>query len=258
MSDFLTRLAERTLGHGHAVEPLLPSLWETAPVIEEGLPDASIGHASTTVATEISSAPGHAGLSSVQPAAVEVSPQAVTADAPTPPPLRPAARVEREEARPDVASPPLVRPTPPNLAPPSIVPATFETAVVREQIEHLERVEVHTTRAGVAVPDAATSREAGPREERASVVASAPAGLPAPLLPRVTERSEELRPLAAAVNAPASAPRVEITIGRIDVRATPKSGPVQKPQRPAAASHERLSLQDYLAAGTEKRGGGRP
>jgi len=251
MSDFLTRLAERALGHGHVVEPLLPSLWESAPLVEDGLPDAPVGEGSTRDLTATSNITGRVAPASEQPAPGEVSPPAATADTPLSPPLRPAARVERETARPDLSQPPLVHSTPP-----SLVPAGIETTVTREQVEHLERVEVHTTGPGAVIPDTTAPRETARAATRAT--AMSPTAAPAPLLPHIVEPPEELHPLTAAVSTAAPATRVEITIGRVDVRAVSKSWPVQKPQRPAAAPHDRLSLQDYLAAGTEKRGGGRP
>lgn len=252
MSDFLTRLAERTLGRARTVEPLLPSLWDATALTDDLATDE----------------PGlTAPLASVEPSQPASPAPPLPMDAPAP--LAPKAGTP--VVAPETLAPPTVRPTPrgeraieresterpaARLDAPDLVPARPETTVIRERVEHTERVEV---RAGTVSPR--PSHDLVAATVHPARAESVPPLLPPvpPLVPRTAEHGEVLRPVATAHPAPAPAqPRVEITIGRIDVRATSKPAPQREPRRRATAARPRLSLQDYLAAGTAEQNGGRP
>ena len=122
-------------------------------------------------------------------------------------------------------------------------------------------------RSSPAAPDAGTPH-ASPRDAaRVAPIDSAaavdsPEAAPAdprpftalePLVPR-SSNTPPREPAPTAIVAPAveRAPMVTITIGRIEVRATPASAPT--PARPARREEPGLSLRDYLRRG---RGGAR-
>jgi hypothetical protein len=77
-----------------------------------------------------------------------------------------------------------------------------------------------------------------------------------PLVPGVKslERTLSIRALPAKPASPiVSGPTVEITIGRIDVRAIPAPRVEATPPRETAPSPTTVSLEDYLARGARRR-----
>ena len=87
---------------------------------------------------------------------------------------------------------------------------------------------------------------------RTLVVRTTPTPLPAsPLLqPRVTV--VERQPPPVRPEAPAAEPVIQVTIGRIEVRATP---PPAQPSRPRPAALPALSLEEYLRRRSRKGDG---
>jgi hypothetical protein len=71
-----------------------------------------------------------------------------------------------------------------------------------------------------------------------------------PLQPRITVM--ERAPLPVRAEAPAAEPVIQISIGRIEVRATP---PPAQPARPRPAAPSAPSLEEYLRRRT-RRGDG--
>ncbi|MCK9485539.1 MAG: hypothetical protein M0R73_02390 [Dehalococcoidia bacterium] len=254
MSDFLTRLAERALGRAHAVEPLLPSLWDTPTATDDlVLDDLILDGPAPAVAPTATSLDGVEAARSVPtPVALpETSTPAARrahiapAEAIIPPSGVPTRSVRSSPDRESAAPPPARLETPPP------APTGRDTPAIRERIEHTERIEVRTS---AATP--ATTPRLVPTESPSPSPQSVPPLLP--LAPRMVERSEVLRPIASRPEAPAPPSTVEISIGRIDVRATSKPATRPEPRRRASAPRSRQSLQDYLAAGTGQQDGGRP
>lgn len=135
---------------------------------------------------------------------------------------------------------------------------TFEPAIQRTLIKRIvsPAEPVATSVSGgetEAVPSRHTSDwERGtapeptvPRSERPPVE-TAPAMTQSPIVaePHVTHYVEPAtRPRAELAAAPEAAPTIRVTIGRVDVRATPPPAPTPKVQRPKAPV---MSLDEYL------------
>lgn len=227
MNDFLTRLAQRSMGAAPLISPRLPSLF--APPEEPNIgitdPAAVIGTAQgTTIAP--APAPSHATAPAAPP---HIEPRASVY--PLQDTVTPEAAIKQNAARRSERTEPHVEPAPTPLVPnvQANTPAVPQPA--------------HT--ASPFAPLAEPRAESGNQDGRAA---------PGPWLPLLPQRKTEpaaVLPAMAddrpAAQAAPAAPTVHITIGRVEVRAniaTPPAAP-----RPRTASQPALSLSDYLKRG---------
>lgn len=229
MSDFLTRLAQRSIGAAPLIAPRLPSLFAPAEEPNGNVADtaaaAAAGSAALVPATPQSQAAGRTAPALGESPADIHSPQRSAAAE--------AANASAPAARGD-GTPHHVEST---RVPP--VSAAQENAQVAPPL-----------------PAPVVSRLAVPPETPATRgERDTPAAAPepwAPLLPQYEAKAESTAPFSA-VTVPLAdagartAPTVHITIGRVEVRANiPASPPAP---RPRAASQPTLSLGDYLKRG---------
>lgn len=272
MSNYLEHLVSRNLGHTDQVRPRLPSLFESSPDIS-GLR----GELAVEVDSEIfpvSEPPDwnapRVPLAQVQPSTGTEVLKSRSGQLPLSPPSspdrEPAAPVLPTAARtifPESLSQ-LVRPlpmTPLNAAPaiqPQVIEHWVESTISSQPAASpaIRSIEVASEQGGQKRPPTVT--EIAPTIAASAPVAPAQAALPirpaalkastvSPLFPLI--RSSERQ----AINEPKlvpSAPTIHVTIGRIEVRATPLPVSVQPKSRPATPM---LSLDDYL----RQRGGGK-
>lgn len=223
MSDFLTRLAQRSMGAAPLIAPRLPSLF--APVEESPNSNAADTTAVTDAAQSATLAPPSLQSRTIgraDSATDELrAPQRSTA---TEAVL--AARIASTSPRVEATLIPLVKatqahaqPTPPLLTPDAPQPA-----------------------APLKPPTAARTQDKT-------------AAAPEPFLPLLPQRTaESAGPFAASAAPPVGvdigtppAPTVHITIGRVEVRANIAAPPAAP--RPRTASQPALSLGDYLKRG---------
>lgn len=229
MNDFLTRLAQRSMGAAPLIAPRLPSLF--APAEESQTSNVADTTTVTDAARNSTLAPpplptrtkGRADSASCEPRANIYTPQRAAAPEAANTPA-PAARID--------GTPPRVEST--------LIPLV-ETANVQATSPLLTPVPPH--------PAASLEPPITPCKQ------DAPAAAPGPWLPLLPQRTAEpAAPFAgladtsvgAATGTP-PAPTVHITIGRVEVRAniaTPPAAP-----RPRVASKPALSLSDYLKRG---------
>jgi len=264
MSDFLTRLAERTLGVGSFVAPSLPSAFATpaaSPLIEEGSDDvapAAPAAAPGPTATG-DTAPQRAGERTpasdprppsgrprpVESGAVDVGPEAQ--------PSAHAASVRGPARRPETA-PRLVSQThtaEEGAAGRVEAPVSSTSPTIADQTAARDR-DVSDSMAGR--PDG-IARAIPERRVPQSGRDRSPRGTLQPLVPRSRLAPEDevaALDLAHAVVPPEPAPTVRITIGRVEVRGVPPPQPGTAQRRQREAEPPRLSLSEYL-----KRGGAR-
>jgi len=243
MSDFLTRLAQRSLGEPPAIRPRLPGLFAPLdePLYEPFGEPQSAKAANLTTVTD-------AAQSMVTPS----------------PPLRsrttPRAGPIPTEPNHAFASP--QRQQGPSEA---LAAASFSGIDSTEQrapaslIAKGETAQTHPAAqpplVTKTVPSSAASLQSSLKPLEPNPTAAAPEQRP-PLLPRRTATTTSSCPslagkVALAGDSPAAEPTVHITIGRLEVRANMSTAPPAP--RPHAENKPTLSLGDYL-----KRGGGRP
>ena len=232
MSDFLTRLAQRSMGAAPLIAPRLPSLF--APTEESPIGSAADATAVTDAVQSKTFAPpslqstptGRIDSATTASAADELhasdyQPQRATAtEAIT------AARTTTATASIESTLIPLVKATQANFQ--TTAPLTADTPQVASPLE---------SATAARTPDK---------------TAAAPEHL-LPLLPQ--RRSESAAPFAvsadtalAADSGASVAPTVHITIGRVEVRANIAAAPPAAP-RPRPTSQPALSLNDYLKRG---------
>lgn len=242
MSDFLTRLAQRSLGEPPAIRPRLPGLFAPLdePLFEPfGEP----------------------------PSATAANPTAVTAAAQTTvtpsPPLRfrTTSHPGPVPGEPNHACTSTQRQQEPGetlAAAPSPSIDSTEQRALANLIANAETTRTHPEAEPPLVTktvlSAAASLQPSLKPLEQNPTAAAPDQRP-PLLPRRLAPTTSSQPslagsTALAGNSPAAAPAVHITIGRLEVRAA-MSTPPPTP-RPRADNKPTLSLGDYL-----KRSGGR-
>ena len=228
MSDFLTRLAQRSMGAAPLIAPRLPSLFAPAEESINNVADTTVAtgavHSTTLASTPVQSpATKRADSASSEPRASDyptqraIAPEAANA---------PAAR--SDSAPPHSESTLITR----------VETAPANTQAIQPLVTHV-----------APQPAASLESPTAPRKQ------DTPAAAPEPWLPLLPQRKAESAaafPAMAenAVNADAAtppAPTVHITIGRVEVRAniaTPPAAP-----RPRPASQPALSLGDYLKRG---------
>jgi hypothetical protein len=235
VSDFLGRLAARTLGEGGAIRPRLPSLFEPAP--PEGAhipsePEAPRTPPRLTKEDESTIVARH----ELEEATARVSPSAEPHAAEALP-LPASARPEHEPVDPSRRS---IRPPEAPAARKARPTPTLTLAEGRRE----RTPPAAPLGASVEPPPDRTPRVDAPVPDRRLHV------------PRVTTSGHAEEPRVSAVTGPArhaEPPVVHVTIGRIEVRAiTPKEAPA--PSAPSPRSEPTLSLDEYL----KRRAGGRP
>ncbi len=241
MSDFLTNLLNRSLGASAALRPRLPGRFEAqgspanAVPGEPLAPPANAAPVSRAPATEAPNAhtsePHHtAAPEHVQKLLVPPDPtrprEAAASKAP------PAPEGPRAHAQP---TPEIVARVERMLEQPGAEPRPRDKAPAQLAQEGGERETV------TAPPDApGESRAVQPARE---AVAPAPP-IPTPIAPQVRVAQPPAEPRLAEAAPASAAPRISVTIGRIDVRAVAPPLPAARSRlaRPAPA----LSLDDYL------------
>ena len=231
MNDFLTRLAQRSMGAAPLIAPRLPSLFAPG----EESPASNV--ADTSAVTD---AARNSTLAS--------------------PPLqsRPAERADRASGEPRASLYPPRRPPVPDAAMAPAPAARIDDAPPRVESTLIPLVETAPANTQATppllthgTPRAAASLELSMAPRKQDTPAAAPQQW-LPLLPQRRAESAASFPALAdsAVGADTGtppAPTVHITIGRVEVRAniaTPSAAP-----RPRTASKPTLSLGDYLKRG---------
>lgn len=227
MNDFLTRLAQRSMGTAPLIAPRLPSLF--APVEESNSHIAdtaavtNAAHNTTLVSTPLQSpAIGRTDHTFIEPCANSYPPQR-----PIPPEAAPAASIDTTPLRVDS----------------TLVPLVETAAQANAQTTPTLATPVAPQPAAPLEPPIATRKQDTPTAAPESWL---------PLLPQPKAESAAAFPAVADTSAGADtgtppAPTVHITIGRVEVRAniaTPRAAP-----RSRAASKPALSLGDYLKRG---------
>jgi hypothetical protein len=253
MSDFLTALAASALGIADGVEPRSRSRFEDAPgaawgeqTVEIEAPGPAVGAIETPraqAAVARPASPEIAGETAVPPAAPFAEPPAPE---PAPEPATEPTVIRRVRV---AEAPPARAPAPQ----PELTDAPRRSERVTEpEAQPIEPVRV------LRASDAAAERDAPPPAVSPPALAAREPPTPIVIVPdRVEPARSEAPPSAparpdatAAHPAEPPAPVVQVTIGRIEVRALP--APAAPPQ-PAAKFAPALSLADYLARKT--RGG---
>lgn len=239
MSDFLTRLVERQFGAAGGVAPRLPSRFaaltppeierESAPAPAPSVPPERAPQPNVVLrATDVEAPPKLVPLGGADPPAAAAPRPPRTPPVVTREPAWPAehrdAEVERSLPRPTVTAP---------------------------QITSGQQTVDHAASARIVVIDQ-QSLPAAKGSDASSAVRAAPAVLPAilappsPLVPR--------RGAAPRLEVPpptSNAPVVNVTIGRVEVRAVVAPPPARERRKTAAP--KALSLEEYL----ERRHGAR-
>ncbi|WP_157273698.1 hypothetical protein [Thiobacillus denitrificans] len=228
MNDFLTRLAQRSMGEAPLIAPRLPSLFAPA---------------------EESSTGNSADMMAVADPAQNATPASL--------PIQPCttARVDPPAGKPRTSVYPPQRPLPPEASP------TVHTDSAPPRVEAMLVPVVETTPENSRMPPpllapVAPRPAASLKPPIASRKQDMPAAAPEPWLPLLPQRkAESVAPFPVAADTPKpgdvgtpDAPTVHITIGRVEVRAN--IAPPPATQRPRPASQPTLSLGDYLKRGT--------
>jgi hypothetical protein len=241
MSDFLTRLAERTLGVAPVVEPSLAPAFAISAGFEEPGTDVEALEPGPGVALD-----GERALSRTAPSTHGATPRSVASPLVTSDAARTLGMQPSEETR-------IPRPA---LAPEGAgvvvrtigSPAPTRTASAAQASL---RSEIVTRRASDG--ETVVGQTGGPYREHAGPGVS-DARLQ-PLVPsRQAPRSERLAGPGTGLTTakPDAAPTVRITIGRVEVRAVASSERPEPKRERREVETPRLSLSEYL-----KRGGGR-
>jgi hypothetical protein len=217
MSDYLTRLVERSLGVGEVVRPRLQSLFEPRdlePALAGGQIEVSEERLSPVpIRTPEPQRPSAQSRSAEEPRAVPGGLRD--------PPLREAV-VEQESPPEQQGWPPAVEPAAPE----------------REALVHVDSPAI-AQRTKVVVENGARVPRAAPPavEHRAPPPTVGPDGILLDPL-RATEQS-----LAPAPPEPVEPPDVRVTIGRVEVRAVLPAPPAERTPRKRAP---RMTLDEYL------------
>lgn len=248
MSDFLTRLAAREIGGGNALRPRLPSLFESTagagamPLEAEGRLERAAPPAPVAHRDEFDTGPA-ARASVPAPPPKPTTPARTAASPPAPPETKPPARIrtEREvvrsevetriERRESVAPESRVRPAAALPRAATVQPVRVRVAAEVEPPAPPRRVE---TGVADAAPATRGRADAPVRPPNAALAAPAPA--------RRVPQAQAARPREETV--------VQVSIGRIEVRADAGARPSPAPRREGPRP---TRLEDYL----RQRGGRR-
>lgn len=263
MSSIVQRLAARSLGLGNYVRPRTPGLFESPPAIEPALPVPPVE----------GMAPSQDQPSSNQPGLgqeVEAIARSSTADrgsslSPTRPP--------RSASAPPIGEKPLEAvqqavPTGP-FSPPASSTQSITESSKPPTSEALPKAPQPEGGGGSRPRLATRLPQASPFSRPIGEAAKGPPARP-PAAPPMSARSSERTPGAKAESRPQmdyapaplptggrrgaqspEPPSIEITIGRIDIRAERPAAPPQAPSR-RQPRHSLISLEDYMAG--ERKG----
>jgi hypothetical protein len=247
MSDFLSNLTARSLGSSGGVHPRLPYRFERPALpLDEGAPgvDEMIGEVrAPTDPPRPDSAPRQPAPADTRPA--EPPRRPATDFYPPPPP--PAAEQGETAAAPDQPlhprrTRPLAEPDSERIVPP-VEPAE---PIIRERIVRvIEELGAPPSAADPASP-------LSPIEPRQTRATPPPEDASQPVMPSVVPQPPEPPPTERRIE---RAPRVRVTIGRVEVQAAPPPTPPPKPtpQPPRPRYRPAMTLAEYL----EQRNGGK-
>jgi hypothetical protein len=280
MADFLANLAARSLGQLPSVMPRRASRFEPiAEALEERVEDIAVERSLTRPATpmaETMDSGTKARITRSDPAPVD--PRTVKASPPvtgvTPAPPTPAPDDDLPELAIDRAEDREARSEPP--APHHDQPTRQFESRPRADVRH-DAAQEPTFAPAASSPHRDDAREADasadarrspedpsqpaitapPLQGKAVFETStaAPNGLGVVEVGRhvlATQRIDE-SPAPMPTIAPATAPRITVTIGRIEVKAPPAPAPQPSPAAPSRAESPRMSLDDYLRRGPRGR-----
>jgi hypothetical protein len=252
VTDFLYRLAARTLDPQAGIAPRVRSRFEPTgaagvlTVVEEELE----APAAAPVATQTSQAAARPAepVAAPRPARERAAHAEPPALAPRAAPARPAPSAVTPEPTPLAEDRPEPEPTPASVR----AGGARRTETVR--IAQRRPPDAHDARepAGAAPPQAAeTPSVRATRPATAPVVVAAQTRVVrAAAAPFVAARAPQVFPVEPAA-APVASPPVQVSIGRIEVRAVPQAAPA--PARAVAPPIP--SLEDYLASRADGAGG---
>ena len=272
MSDFLSNLVTRALGLETNVRPLLPSrfgpptesAFGPAPLLSdveqedtENMVFSSmqssrhrrrmaadrenpLSESPRTISTSNRSAISTATSRQSEETASLTPNRSTESRAPAVAPLVVPVGIRPVSARDDLSTP-----TPVARADSLSVPAPPER-LVRESVREVSRTEV-----SVPTQKPRVKRVAAPQEAPAPAHLTPRPPAPSPFAPMIKPAAPTAPPFDEKRGEAPPQPTIQVTIGRIEVRATP--APTRKPANNAATSTGALSLDDYLS----QRAGGR-
>ena len=265
MSDFITNLAARSAGAAESIQPRVPGLFEP-PAVGSHLPAAP-----QFATTEQERADQPDLRSEVrppvipQPVAGTPADRRVAADHPRTPAgeltLSPAPPTTSQSPAPEAltqalksAAPrPAELPPAPVLSPQPLVRQPLETPSAGPALQRIspsKQREPETVRKEPSADKEQPAQPAVSRKELPSPAAAQPVRPASTIVePRVTPRTESPRPAPPPSPARSPEPVIQVTIGRIDVRATPETSPARK----AHAAAPVTGLDEYLRS-RAKRG----
>jgi hypothetical protein len=257
MSDFFTRLAARTLGHTETLKPVTPFRFEPSATPElSGWPKQEVGEAqsATRRTREPHSTPPAGDLVDldIQPAAdVDLrEPDRTSARGPDTPASSPAAEARSPETRRQAQASQQLK-------------SGQEEAPTGDAPQQVLRSRPAKETAEQAEPKVTDHEPPQPCERSMSERASAPrtrvrhVSIMEPLVPLLADTTRQTSAVqavprqATAAAESSSAPAIQVTIGRVEVRAvTPQPAPHRPLRRPEGPL---LSLEDYVAQRREGR-----
>lgn len=247
--NFLRHLLQRSLASSATLQPRLASRFEFNPNPVRPTELAIETEASTPVApAPFPSVPGPVAQPAT-PRAESTQSAAPLASMPAPPPSAPPPVFA--PSRPLTVPPVIPAATPaPAAPPPSVAPLAISSNASAREIFSLPPVSGSTlliervterVRENFAVPANGSSSSAA----LPASPAAAPALVSAPPAPRTTPASPSTTPVVPPIAAPAAAPIIRVTIGRVDIRAIHPTPPA--PVRASAPAPPPLvSLETYL------------
>jgi hypothetical protein len=247
MSDFLSNLTARSLGSAGGVRPRLPYRFERPALpLDEGAPgvDEMIGE------VRAPSDPPRPDSAARQPASADTRPaeppRGPAADF-YPPPPPPVAEQGETAAAPD-------QPPHPRRTRPLAEPDSERIAPPVEPAEHIirERIVRVIEESGAPPPAADPVSSPPPVEPRQTRATPPPEDASQPVMPSVVPQPPEPHPTEPRIE---RAPRVRVTIGRVEIQAAPAPAPpptpIPQPLRPRY--RPAMTLAGYL----EQRNGGK-
>ncbi len=261
MSNYLSQMATVAVNHAPVVQPRLASRFEgsagAAPAedIQEQVAQPPVHRSATAPAETVTPAktprqeqtPAEIPMPVAQPAAPLLQSQSVPPRAPSTEPVTQASPVAepqqlvQELIRERIHEQPLLVSA---SAPQGSAPSRSESVILEKHSEHSFFSEIHhEAGAPVAGEQQPATTKSGSRHETPTEPAKAPQiqtriAAPEPIM------QSAMRQPAQTTEVSAPAPSIQVSIGRIEIRANPaSSSSTSKPQTPKSAT---LSLDDYL------------
>ena len=229
MSDFISNLLARSFADAPAIQPRVPSLFETA--VDEFFDERR--SPTPTIAA-------HEMIGPAPPIRTDKTHKTIPhKDAPAPVPklspiektvtTKPIANVSEATAEEHLLNP--------DAPVHEKAPGSAQAAQPREEVAERKKLEVETKRVIVPVDSSRVGKtDADDRKSPSETFSE-----PSPIQPR---RRKDVLPVEQRSSK--SAPIIRVTIGRIEVRAVHQPVPVPKPAKPA---RPKLSLDEYLRGG---------